>query len=72
MSELKMTNNQCKFCNGGVGEGKPLCGDIEELGDVTCVVNDGDGFSIEHWKNFECMHSVKIPFCPMCGRTLEV
>lgn len=26
MDELKLTNNPCKFCNGEIDEGKPMCG----------------------------------------------
>ena len=26
--ELKLNNNPCKFCNGEIDEGKPLCGDL--------------------------------------------
>lgn len=28
MAELKLNNNPCKYCNGEIDEGKPLCGDI--------------------------------------------
>ena len=28
MACLKLSNNPCKFCNGEIDEGKPLCGDI--------------------------------------------
>lgn len=38
MAELKLTNNPCKFCNGEIDEGKPLCGDLVDLGDVCCMV----------------------------------
>ena len=34
MAELKLTNNPCKYCNGEIDEGKPLCGDIVNDGDV--------------------------------------
>lgn len=67
---LEMTNNPCKFCNGNTGDGKPICGDVVDRGDVACIVADHDGFSIEYWKNFENCYSVKINFCPMCGRNL--
>ena len=70
MAELKLTNNPCKFCNGEIDEGKPLCGDLVDLGDVCCMVKAKEGFDLEYWKNFECMHFVKIKFCPMCGRKL--
>ena len=70
MAELKLTNNPCKFCNGEIDEGKPLCGDLVDLGDVCCMVKAKEGFDLEYWKNFECIHFVKINFCPMCGRKL--
>lgn len=72
MAELKLTNNPCKYCNGEIDEGKPLCGggDLVDLGDVCCIVKAKEGFDIEYWKDFECQHSVKIKFCPMCGRKL--
>ena len=70
MAELKLTNNPCKYCNGEIDEGKPLCGDLVDLGDVCCIVKAKEGFDLEYWKNFECMHFVKINFCPMCGRKL--
>lgn len=69
--ELKMTNNPCKYCNGEIDEGKPLCGDLVDLGDVCCMVKAKEGFDLEYWKNFECMHFFKIMFCPMCGRQLS-
>ena len=34
------------------------------------MVKAKEGFDLEYWKNFECMHFVKINFCPMCGRKL--
>lgn len=71
MCELKMTNNPCKYCNGGIDEGKPLCGDLEDLGDVTDIVKTDDGYEIEHWSNFGCVGSVMIHWCPMCGRKLK-
>ena len=64
MAELKL-NNPCKFCNGEIDEGKPLCGDLVDLGDVCCMVKAKEGFDLEY-----CMHFVKIKFCPMCGRNL--
>ena len=70
MCELKMTNNPRKYCNGYIDEGQPLCGDIVDLGDVCCMVKTKEGFGLEYWKNFECMHFVNIKFCPMCGRKL--
>jgi hypothetical protein len=71
MCELKMTNNPCKYCNGEIDEGKPLCGDMEDLGDVCCMVKAKEGFDLEYWKDFECMHFFKINYCPMCGRNLK-
>ncbi len=38
MAELKLTNNQCKYCNVEIDEGKPLCGDIVNEGDVVNIV----------------------------------
>lgn len=64
MDELKLTKNPCKFCNGEIDEGKPLCGDLVDL------VESNEGFDLEYWKNFECIHVFKINFCPMCGRKL--
>lgn len=69
--ELKMTNNPCKYCNGNIGEGKILCCDHEDIGEVTNIVKTDDGFEIEHWGGFANIASVKINFCPMCGRNLE-
>lgn len=71
MRELKMTNNPCKYCNGKIDEGKPLCGDLVDLGDVTNIVKTRDGYEIEYWRDFGCQDSVKINFCPMCGRKLS-
>lgn len=68
--ELKMTNNPCKYCNGEIDDGKPLCGDLVDLGDVCCMVKAKDGFDLEYWRNFESMHFVKINYCPICGRKL--
>ena len=70
MAKLKRNNNHCKFCNGEIDEGKPLCGDLVDLGNVCCMVKTKKGFELEYWKNFECMLFVKIKFCPMCGRKL--
>lgn len=70
MCELKMTNNPCKYCNGEIDEGKPLCGDATD-GDVTNIVKTRDGYEIEYWRDCECLDSVKINFCPMCGRNLK-
>ena len=53
MAELKLTNNPCKFCNGEIDEGKPLCGDLVDLGDVCCIVKAKVGFDLEYWQNFE-------------------
>ena len=53
MAELKLTNNHCKFCNGEIDEGKPLCGDIVDEGDVVNIVKTQDGYEIELWRNFE-------------------
>lgn len=44
--------------------------DLVDLGDVCCMVKAKEGFDLEYWKNFECMHFVKINYCPMCGRKL--
>ena len=71
MAELELTNNPCKYCNGEIDEGKPLCGDLVDLGDVCCIVKAKEGFDLEYWKNFECMHFIKINYCPMCGRNLK-
>ena len=46
MDELKLTNNTCKFCNCEIDEGKPLCGDLVDLGDVCCMVKAKEGFEI--------------------------
>ena len=40
MAELKLTNNPCKFCNGKIDEGKPLCGDLVNNGDVVNIVKN--------------------------------
>ena len=69
--ELKMTNNPCKFCNGEIDEGKPLCGDIVNDGDVVNIVKTADGYEIELWRNFELVNSEEIYFCPKCGRKLS-
>ena len=68
--ELKMTNNPCKYCNGEIDEGKPLCGDIVNDGDVVNIVKTADGYEIELWRNFELVNSEEIYFCPKCGRKL--
>lgn len=68
--ELKMTNNPCKFCNGEIDEGKPLCGDIVDKGDVVNIVKTKEGYEIELWRDFELVNSEQIYFCPMCGRKL--
>ena len=52
MAELKLTNNPCKFCNGEIDEGKPLCGDIVNDGDVVNIVKTAEGYEIELWRNF--------------------
>lgn len=70
MSELKMTNNPCKYCNKGIGDGEPLCGDIVNDGDVVNIVKTADGYEIELWRDFELVNSEEIYFCPMCGRKL--
>ena len=67
---LELTNNPCKFCNMNPSDGVPICGNLDE-GDCTCITNDGDGFSIEHWGTYECLYSEKINYCPMCGRKLK-
>lgn len=71
MAELKLTNNPCKFCNGEIDEGKPLCGDIVDKGDVVNIVKTKDGYEIELWRNFELVNSEEIYFCPKCGRKLS-
>lgn len=71
MAELKLTNNPCKFCNKEIGDGKPLCGDLVDGGDVTDIVKTREGYEIEYWRDFECQYSVKINYCPMCGRKLS-
>lgn len=70
MAELKLTNNPCKFCNGEIDEGKPLCGDIVNDGDVVNIVKTADGYEIELWLSFALVNSEKIYFCPKCGRKL--
>ena len=70
MAELKMTNNPCKYCNGEIDEGKPLCGDIVDKGDVVNIVKTKQGYEIELWRNFELVNSEEIYFCPKCGRKL--
>ena len=70
MAELKMTNNPCKYCNGEIDEGKPLCGDIVDKGDVVNIVKTKEGYEIELWRNFELVNSEEIYFCPKCGRKL--
>lgn len=70
MAELKLTNNPCKYCTVEIDEGKPLCGDIVNDGDVVNIVKNADGYEIELWRNFELVNSEKINFCPMCGRKL--
>lgn len=70
MVELKLTNNPCKFCNGEIDEGKPLCGDIVNDGDVVNIVKTKEGYEIELWRNFELVNSEEIYFCPMCGRSI--
>lgn len=32
------------------------------------MVKAKEGFDLEYWKNFSCIHFVKIKFCPMCGQ----
>ena len=70
MAELKLTNNPCKYCNGEIDEGKPLCGDVVDKGDVVNIVKTKEGYEIELWRNFELVNSEEIKFCPMCGRKL--
>ena len=70
MSELKLTKNQCKYCNGEIDEWKPLCGDIVNEGDVVNIVKTTEGYEIKLWRNFELVNSEEIYFCPKCGRTL--
>jgi hypothetical protein len=51
MSELKLTKNPCKYCNGEIDEGKPLCGD-----EYWCECNKGmperdrRSFGCEKWE----------------------
>lgn len=71
MAELKLTNNTCKYCNGEIYEGKPLCGDIVNEGDVVKIVKTAEGYEIELWRNFELVNSEEINYCPMCGRKLN-
>ena len=71
MVELKLTNNPCKYCNGEIDEGKPLCGDIVNDGDVVNIVKTQDGYEIELWRDFGLVNSKKIKFCPMCARDLR-
>lgn len=68
--ELEMTNNPCKFCNGEIDEGKPLCGDIVNDGDVVNIVKTADGYEIELRRDFGLVNSEEIYFCPKCGRKL--
>ena len=70
MAGLKLTNNPCKFCNGDINEGKPLCGDLVNDGDVVNFVKTTAGYEIELWRNFGLAYTEKINFCPMCGRKL--
>lgn len=70
MAELKLTKNPCKYCNGKIDEGKPLCCDIINEGDVVNIVKTTEGYDIELWRNFELVNSEEIYFCPKCGRTL--
>lgn len=70
IGELKMTNNPCKYCNGEIDEGKPLCGDIVNDGDVVNIVKTAEGYEIELWRDFELVNSERIYYCPMCGRKL--
>ena len=71
MAELKLTNNPCKFCNGEIDEWKPLCGDLVDLGDVCCMVKAKEGFDLEYWKDFQCMHFVKINSARCAGVTFR-
>ena len=70
MAELKLTKNPCKYCNGEIDEGNPLCGDIVNECDVVNIVKTIEGYEIELWRNFELVNSEEIYFCPKCGRTL--
>jgi hypothetical protein len=70
MNELKLTNNPCKYCNGEIDEGKTLCGDIVNDGDVVNIVKTKEGYEIELWRNFELVNSEEINYCPKCGRKL--
>lgn len=70
MAELKLTSNPCKFCNNEIGDGKPICGDIVNDGDVVDIVKTTEGYEIELWRNFELVYSEQIFYCPMCGREL--
>lgn len=71
MAELKLTNNPCKFCNGKIDEGKPLCGDVVNDGDIVNIVKTKEGYEIELWRCFELAYSEHIYYCPMCGRKLS-
>ena len=71
MAELKMTNNPCKYCNGEIDEGKPLCGDIVDKGDVVNIVKTKKGYEIELWCCFGLEDTKKILYCPICGRKLD-
>lgn len=53
MAELKITNNPCKYCNGEIDEGKPLCGDIVNDGDIVNIVKTKEGYEIELWRNVQ-------------------
>ena len=59
MAELKLTNNPCKFCNGEIDEGKPLCGG------VWLDFNKGDDIMID-W-NDKYYH--RCEYCKHCGPT---
>ena len=60
----------CEICNGKIGEGKPLCGELVDTGNVVNVVKTNDGYELEMWVNFECIHTRKIHACPECARKL--
>lgn len=69
MCMLKLTNNPCKFCNGEIDEGKPLCGDLVDLGDVCCMVKAKEGFDLEYWKTLSACILSKSTIARCAGAT---
>ena len=67
MCELKLTNNPCKYCNGYIDEGQPLCGDIVDLGDVCCMVKTKEGICIL----FDNSHPDRCEVISHCGFDLH-